>query len=165
MRRIIRFRAKTIQGYVEAPENTWVYGYYTEASCIVESGVPCIQTNVNDYLVDRNTVGEFIGKTDHTGKDIYEGDIVQMPTYTACGMAMVCDGHENYVITFDKCCGAFYAEALHTHDCLSLDELDIEAKIIGNIYDNPELLQDISELSTAPYILEQEYGIHTKEVK
>ena len=48
----------------------WVEGFYTENSITYFSGVPVIEDNVDDYRVERDTVGQYIGLKDKNGKTI-----------------------------------------------------------------------------------------------
>ena len=74
------------------------------------------------YVVIPETVGQFTGLKDIEGKEIYEGDIIL--------------GYNNpHVVTFAD--GAFYLTAKNSS--VRLSRTCGALKIIGNIYDNPEL--------------------------
>ena len=80
------------------------------------------------------TVCQFTGLTDKNGRKIFEGDIVEGNseyfTYTHPYGKVVYDGGQ-YLISFD--------DVLEDIECLGAWANDVE--IIGNIYDNPELLE------------------------
>lgn len=102
------------------------------------------------YEVDPESVGQYIGKKDKNGKKIYEGDILKIDMYP-----FLSDGVYNYsaqaCYDIEEGCFFFYTfknkEAKvaggavgNTYVLSQIDSEDIE--IIGNIYDNPELLED-----------------------
>ena len=97
------------------------------------------------------TVGQFTGLTDKNGKRIFEGDILQGYQYP-----YLSEGHFNYyaeVIYFENCPAfglyTFKNPNLHFVKGISSGNTDFiedwereNWEVIGNIYDNPELLED-----------------------
>ena len=120
--REIKFRAQDIAS------NKWLFGdlrHHKDDVCIFDQG------GTKGEQVKRETVGQFTGLRDINGKDIYEGDILDV-SYA---------DEESYLeVRFVRGVFAF----------LWNGDLDDEfpchapthewAKVIGNIYDNPELL-------------------------
>lgn len=91
--------------------------------------------------VDPRTVGQYTGLTDKNGKKIFEGDIVDASNswWDACGPA----GHNSPIIQVEwngYTCG-FDPFADYDCDC-GVYICGSEVEIIGNIHDNPELLED-----------------------
>ena len=90
-----------------------------------------------DYVIPE-TVGQFTGLTDKNGKRIFEGDIVIDP-YVGAGVVSFGTG------TFDS--GIYRYIGWHIKDKdgdvdhRELYRYDFDYEIIGNIHDNPELLE------------------------
>lgn len=102
---------------------------------------------INGIGIKEETVGQFTGLFDKNGKEIYEGDIVEW-LFLSYG----CYGEqENYLKGYiewhqgglifnvtenDFEDAGFYAISdLHT-------DTESDVKILGNIYDNPELIKE-----------------------
>lgn len=82
------------------------------------------------------TVGEYTGLTDKNGKKIFEGDIVECKWFNA----MVRIEHRKHLIIFSD--GSFCAEWYIGQDNYHNDlHNTFDIKVIGNIHDNPELLE------------------------
>lgn len=87
----------------------------------------------NRTKVDKETIGQFTGLQDKNGKEIYEGDIVLQQGYHGNKQPMV--------VKFE--CGAFivgYHKGSSTKTTPML--LNSKCEVIGNLFDNPELLED-----------------------
>ena len=105
----------------------WVYGDLTHKF---------VQVLVAGCIVEEATVGQFTGLKDHKDREIYEGDIVEA---TLKDKSFVKRFHMNETVTgkisFD---GAWW---LGEWDALWRLPRYYELTVIGNIYDNPELLR------------------------
>lgn len=139
----IKFRGKAIQN------GNWIYGgivhYSNHYGFTVDKWFIADNEGDNDE-VQSNTVGQFTGLYDKNGKEIYEGDIVA----TKLNDKIITVGD----IQFH--CGVFGAEWRHAkknktmvgswgqrHNLRRLDDDIIEKiEVIGNIYDNPELMEE-----------------------
>lgn len=90
--------------------------------------------------VDKNTVGQFTGLTDKNGKKIFEGDIVKYEDTPAS------DYYRETVIVnrgeVKFADGEYYVTERET---VTMGDLiyngTMECEVIGNIHDNPELLE------------------------
>jgi len=130
--REIKFRGK------DKSTNEWFYG-----DLIHKHGQSFIRSHSKDrvriVLVIPETVGQFIGLYDIDNKEIYEGDIAQ----ATC----IEDGVTYFgTITYDY--SGFYLhvfnyDRLGLYDSNSLIELyELKSlQVLGNSYDNPELLE------------------------
>lgn len=122
--REIEFRAK------HTWDGSFVYGYLgykaNDGKYIINNG-----KEVN-YFVDPETIGQYTGLKDKNGTKIYEGDIAKFKfkgkwvigqiIYEYCRFAILSKG-VGYSIT-----NIFLYK-------------NVDCEIIGNIYDNPELLE------------------------
>lgn len=125
--REILFRGKDNKGawhrgfycVFEQKEEHRIYIGYGETN---ESG-----RSPNYWKVNPNTIGQYTGLTDKNDRKIFEGDIV-----------LLCDDEEPYQVAFDECCfQVFDSGVCYNMDCFRSEDIEI----IGNIYDNPELLR------------------------
>ena len=80
------------------------------------------------YRVDPETVSQYTGKVVKTGK-VFDGDIGK----SIDGIFLVCwdDEKAAFVMRFNE----------YPYETLYLEEMWDDAEIIGNIHDNPELLE------------------------
>ncbi len=121
--REIKFRGKRIDN------GEWVYGYY-----VGDCGDGCHEIcDINSPLgtrieVDPATVGQFTGLKDKNSNEIYEGDIfITRMEVTA-------------VVEWEKE-GRFLGFTMVGERKIVYINREPTAEIIGNIYDNPELIQ------------------------
>ena len=110
----------------------WIYGSFIKDT---DLNACCIRDKSLVYeLVDRETVGQFTGFIDKNGKKIFEGDIV-------LGLFLF-DMSINAVVKFRD--GAFGLQ-WHRGEIIEFNAFtslcNITYEIIGNIYDNPELMK------------------------
>lgn len=151
MTRKIKFRGKQAYGGAD-----WKYGnlcgtpFYTKIEEVIKDKecektfwTPCTQ-------VIPETIGQFTGLLDKNGKEIYEGDILRGDRYP-----FNCDGVDNYLVEIvwcDNVCGFYMlthkkpnapVRGISRGNWEQLEEDDIKSfEVIGNIYDNPELIKD-----------------------
>ena len=119
----------------------WIYGYYSPC-CF--GFFPCGPAIIDKKEMERGcwrpdevipeTVGQFAGFPDKNGKEMYEGDIVS-------GAIHLFERPRNGVVTFKD--GSFgltwyRGETEEFNPFTSM--CNIEYEVIGNIHDNPELL-------------------------
>lgn len=130
------FRGKRID------DGKWVYGFYCHYDDIEDNG-----KDDCDYIVKKHngeyfpfvkvipeTVGQYTGLTDKNGKKIFEGDIVKFyehySTYWDIG----------YILYKNEKAKFLYYTPNSSMVGYSIDNTCI-FEVIGNIYDNPELLE------------------------
>ena len=80
-------------------------------------------------LVDPKTVRQYTGLTDKNGRKIFEGDILSFSAYGENYKGDVRFIKGNFTIWCGKC-APFLDDALEKHSAI----------VIGNIFDNPELI-------------------------
>jgi uncharacterized phage protein (TIGR01671 family) len=150
--REIKFRGKSKR------TKEWVYGFLFELSY---DGIPCLCIGIeplsaNDYgeihqscyeEVIPETVGQYTGLKDKNGKAIYEGDFAvnKGKHHTVIGQIVYGQipsnrdkgGHQGFYIKWQNdCCNCW--DDWWRHD---LHYWINQIEVIGNIHDNPELLE------------------------
>jgi len=122
-----KFRGKRVDN------GEWVYGYYFIEERDIEDGfiwrdIPQIQQRYGDHYqyfdVDLATVGQYTGLKDKNGKEIYEGDVVRLFG------GEYCQGYYEYDQTI---------VVKSAYDIVAMEESE-NVQLLGNIWDNPELL-------------------------
>ena len=126
--REILFRAKRL--FNEA----WVYGGFVGEY----GGYPIITSNEGEiYEVAPETVGQYAGLTDMSGKKIFEGDIVSCMTKYGGDIGIVTFKDGKFVI--------YWQSEYHYPKCRKITDyyyVNARTKVMGNIYDNPELIRE-----------------------
>lgn len=90
----------------------------------------------NKYAVKSETVGQFTGLTDKKGKKIFEGDIVRCISMTdIANMVVIFEDGEFRMVLCEK-----YKDYIPGCGFYAIRCFDKE--VIGNIHDNPELLEN-----------------------
>lgn len=101
--------------------------------------------HTNDYDIDypievqNETVGQFTGLVDKNGTKIFEGDILTNPDYPYHTTGAIYYGRTNC-----SCCDGVYG--FYSKEYADLRNAD-ELTIIGNIYDNPEILKGAARVA------------------
>ena len=115
--RKIKFRGLT-------DEHVWVYGWFTDDDLSPD----IIDGMSTRYKVLSKTVGQFTGLKESTGKEIYEGDILRDP-----------DGRTLEVV-WNNGAGSWECVRENYHFLFIMRYIDTMT-VIGNVYDNPDLLE------------------------
>lgn len=121
--REILFRGKRDKRYGD----DWTYG----VPYIDHEGDCIMATHCSKRVVIPETVGQYTGLTDKNGNKIFEGDIVRLTFSEEVVGKIICDINYYFEV---------YLFGKTTHKSLS-DYLPYALEILGNIHDNPELLE------------------------
>lgn len=123
MNRTIKFRGKS------ALNDEWIYGDLVHRTNSPKTISP---VQINGIGVKEETVGQFTGLLDKDGKEIYEGDILFMGN----------DGYENIYNKVGIKDGCFGYIGEYSGELLPFCNYNITEGIVGNIYDNPDLIKE-----------------------
>lgn len=128
--REILFRGKRVDN------GEWIQGYPCHYGWIGKEKdyiIPDYASALYTAEVDPETVGQYIGIEDENGRQICDGDIVW------------CEADEEYGrVEWDKDTARFvvrFSTFIADFDNLYGDEIEI----VGNAYDNPEMMEEIEE--------------------
>ena len=127
----IKFRGKSKR------TGEWLYGDLVRNVEGTFAIVPPFEISMNNYCenyeVDKETIGQLIAKIRKSNGDtceVYSQDIVKLTAY---------DGKIQYVIVDDR--GFVESKFLEFRTLIHfVDDFDVEWEVVGNIYDNKELL-------------------------
>ena len=128
----IKFRGKSKR------TGKWLYGDLVRGvggECAI---VPPIEMSfqycICDYNVDKETIGQLVAKIRKSNGDTYEvysHDIVKLTAY---------DGEIQHVIVDNR--GFVESKFLEFRTLIQfVDDFDVEWEVVGNIYDNKQLLK------------------------
>lgn len=154
--REIKFRGK------RTDTGEWVYGDLIHVGylyCIGETIEAFTKAGFNECVVNPETVGQYTGVKDRNGREIYEGDIIDINyKYDACGINGVipdqdcdCRGvvlYNQYTASYElRLIRAEYpidVKGYNEEFSMNLYSFDLQwyIDLCGNIYDNPELLEE-----------------------
>ena len=128
--REIKFRAKEI-----GSEGKWRVG-----DLHITATKPHIHSLSNKYLIKIETIGQFTGLRDSIGREIYEGDIIR--SFDSKGEPII------HYLLYDNEEAGFVAVLKGSAKgdfgygrCYQQWITECKKEIIGNIYDDPELLK------------------------
>ncbi len=132
--RPIKFRGKRLDNGV------WIYGSLDLTD--ERPTISWLHTDEDDEKVPwfahvkADTVGQFTGLHDKNGKEIYEGDIIEITDPNT---------NEKYISTVIWSRKGYYAAKMENNGNITLGYVDkSQIRIIGNLFDNPELLKQIN---------------------
>ncbi|MEZ3514496.1 MAG: YopX family protein [Lachnospiraceae bacterium] len=125
MKREILFRGKHIHAVSKNKhlDGTWIYGYLCDENYI---NSPELE---GEFLIDPETICQCTGFTDKNIRKIFEGDIIKW----ASAIGEVKWYHGNYT--------GWYVDEIYMGEQQFTNEMWNECEIIGNIFDNPELIE------------------------
>ena len=135
--REIKYRGlKTFQIFSGEIKQVWIYGFYLKRGTYGDPGpqahIFVYENGYEGYRVDSKTIGQFTGFFDRDGSEIYEDDIVSLE-----------DGRIGVVDFFR---GAFVIRIGKEKIPKFLADIrKWQMKIIGNRFENPEILNDLSK--------------------
>ena len=137
--REILFRGKRMD------DGEWVEGYLVKAvggECMIlpVTTEHCGGAEFSEgYHCGPTTVGQYTGLKDKHGKRIFEGDIMKQKDITHKGEIQI-EG-EKYLVTSSSGCWFGICKKTDYKRSIFLSELCNIGEVIGNIHDNPELLE------------------------
>lgn len=143
--REIMFRGKDVDN------GAWIYGYYIGPVGLDESHEIC---DISDPCGSRtdvapDTVGQYTGLTDFNGKKIFEGDVIR--AHYANVPPEKCEDVEQVVFRNGRFCGLYARGTMKMWAALpdGIPHLSSDksvwmdwCEVIGNIYDNPDLMKE-----------------------
>lgn len=138
MERQIKFRAKRLDN------GKWAYGGLIEADdyCIIDQRNELYVERdyvfrgdthffqLSGVMCDEKTIGQFTGMHDKNGKEIYENDVILQQGYSSKRPMLVRFEHGAFIV------GWHSGSSTATRPML----IQKRCEVLGNIYDNPELI-------------------------
>ena len=134
--RDILFKAKRIS------DGQWVEGYLYKQVGVKDRiyfAIEVIDNTVKAYEVDESTICQYIGLSDKNGNKIWENDIVKCYADTD---DLGNDLYFYYRVIWHENYHCWWLSDIHTVEDEYLHQYNSsDIEIIGNIFDNPELLE------------------------
>ena len=133
----------------------WIYGDLVHNVGVGASTALIFPEEAHDswdrYIVLTDTIGQFTGLHDKNGKEVYEGDILLLPANTKVKAYEKGDFVEDkfvqrFAVVWAKQCQGYglcqpYEAKFEAPDVVGMAAVD-RMFVIGNIHDNPELLNE-----------------------
>lgn len=156
MEREVKFRGKRVDG------KGWVVGDLVKGYVHHKSGTSILVNGCLWFEVEPSTVWQYTGLKDRNGLDIFEGDVLKFlaktSPYLPCGFG----SHEiNAVLVVKKLLSGFtLMKPNHVKTGETIPNLvgnvtnynfwchQRSFEIIGNIHDNPELLEQLKQVES-----------------
>ncbi len=113
--------------------NEWKYGFLSIEPKGLVIKEPYKNESSNVWHIDADTVGQYTGMKDKNGKRIFEGDIIDFSDRSDS------DGYG--VVKYDANETEFGIEYDNIYESLGKHYYPEDIEVVGNIYDNPELLK------------------------
>ena len=114
--------------------NEWKYGFLSIEPKGLVIKEPYKNESSNVWHIDADTVGQYTGLTDKNGTKIFEGDIIDF---------LYRSGYDDYgIVQYDAYETEFGFVYNSIYEGLGRHYQSKDIEVIGNIYDNPELLGD-----------------------
>lgn len=129
--REIKFRGMNLCG-------KWVYGDLRHDRMCMPDGKLKDYISVCGEPIHPKSVGQFTGLTDLNGKEIYEGDIVEISLQFSAKQGLKRKFHLPAVVRWDERRARFVVISKEILDSIPDSEC---VSVIGNVHDNPELLE------------------------
>lgn len=126
--REILFKAKRIDN------GEWVEGYFIDNEIACGTWEGC--TGIDSYTIDPETLCQFTGLTDKNGKKIWENDIVFVTNENDCS-GQISTGIGDIIFIE----GMWYIDGRPQEGLYDINKI-FQIEVIGNIFDNKELLQE-----------------------
>ena len=156
--REILFRGKALYpDHTAKKENGWVYGvpvpikidsYPTDKVELVRyhgyDELDYYELLSEDDEVDPKTIGQYTGLEDTNGKSIFEGDVVKIVNHETSvnGLYRVRYSDINH-------CWCLVRSPIHNRSFFTFSDLNgfaYDSEVVGNITDNPELLEEVCDI-------------------
>lgn len=112
--------------------NEWKYGFLSIEPKGLVIKEPYKNESSNVWHIDADTVGQYTGLTDKNGTKIFEGDIIDF-----FGRS---DGDGYGVVKYDAYETEFGFEYDNIYRSLGRNFYPENIEVVGNVYDNPELV-------------------------
>lgn len=123
------FKAKRVDDGEWVPGCIVRYGFTNQEKWYI---VPAYASNLYSFLIDKNTICQCTGLKDKNGNLIWENDIVNCLAEECCGYIGWNEDEAGFYFNVLLEDGTYEEEHIYDYvDCMD---------VIGNVFDNPELL-------------------------